>query len=214
MYHWDWSVIVQFWPLFVAGLIKTVEVVTLTMATALVTGLLVAIALTSKHVVLRQLARWYVEVFRNVPLLLQLYIMYRATPLDSFWAGYVALTLNLTAFLAEVYRSGLTSIGKGQWEGAQSLGMKEGQVLRRIVIPQAVRRVVPPLGTFWVSLFRDSAMVAYIGVAELTHAALQVSIQTYRPFEAFTALAVAYMVLTYPQARLVSWLHEKFRVEE
>lgn len=214
MYHWDWSVIVQFWPLFVAGLIKTVEVVTLTMATALVTGLLVAIALTSKHVVLRQLARWYVEVFRNVPLLLQLYIMYRATPLDSFWAGYVSLTLNLTAFLAEVYRSGLTSIGKGQWEGAQSLGMKEGQVLRRIVIPQAVRRVVPPLGTFWVSLFRDSAMVAYIGVAELTHAALQVSIQTYRPFEAFTALAVAYMVLTYPQARLVSWLHEKFRVEE
>ncbi|HYW75904.1 MAG TPA: amino acid ABC transporter permease [Gammaproteobacteria bacterium] len=214
MYHWDWSVIVQFWPLFVAGLIKTVEVVTLTMATALVTGLLVAIARTSKHVVLRQLARWYIEVFRNVPLLLQLYIMYRATPLDSFWAGYVALTLNLTAFLAEVYRSGLTSIGKGQWEGAQSLGMKEGHVLRRIIIPQAVRRVVPPLGTFWVSLFRDSAMVAYIGVAELTHAALQVSIQTYRPFEAFTALAVAYMVLTYPQARLVAWLHEKFRVEE
>lgn len=214
MYHWDWSVIVQFWPLFVAGLIKTVEVVTFTMATALVTGLLVAIARTSKHAVLRQLARWYIEVFRNVPLLLQLYIMYRATPLDSFWAGYVGLTLNLTAFLAEVYRSGLTSIGKGQWEGAQSLGMKEGQVLLRIIIPQAVRRVVPPLGTYWVSLFRDSAMVAYIGVAELTHAALQVSIQTYRPFEAFTALAIAYMVLTYPQARLVSWLHEKFRVEE
>lgn len=214
MYHWDWSVLAQYWPLFVEGLVRTVEIAVLTMSTALVTGLLLALARTSNNRLARSLAHWYIEVFRNVPLLLQLYIMYRATPLGSFMAGYVGLTLNLTAFLAEVYRSGLNSIGKGQREGALSLGMTETAVLRRVIIPQAVRRVIPPLGTFWVSLFRDSAMVAYIGVAELTHAALQVSIQTYRPFEAFTALAIAYMILTYPQARLVAWLHEKLRVKE
>lgn len=214
MYHWDWSVLLQYWPLFLEGLIRTVEIAVLTMSTALLTGLLLALARISNSWIARRLAHWYIEVFRNIPLLLQLYIMYRATPLNSFMAGYVGLTLNLTAFLAEVYRSGLNSISKGQWEGARSLGMTETRLLTRIIIPQAVRRVVPPLGTFWVSLFRDSAMAAYIGVAELTHAALEVSIQTYRPFEAFTALAIAYMILTYPQARLVAWVHEKFRVKE
>lgn len=214
MYHWDWSVISAHWPLFAWGALRTVEVVVITMATALVTGLLIAVARMSKLRLVRSLAYWYIEVFRDTPLLLQLYIFYRATPLSSFWAGYVGLTLNLTAFLAEVYRSGLNSISSGQWEAALSLGMPERRALMRIVIPQAVMRVVPPLGTFWVSLFRDSALVAFIGVAELTHAAQQVSIDTYRPFESFTALAVFYIVLTYPQARLVAWLHEKFRVRE
>lgn len=214
MYQWDWSVVTSNWNLLAWGLLKTVELVTITMATSLVTGLLMAIARTSRISVIRRLAYWYIEVFRNTPLLLQLYLIYRLTDLSAFWAGYIGLTLNLTAFLAEVYRSGLNSISNRQWEAALSLGMRRRQTLLRIVIPQAVRRIVPPLGTFWVSLFRDSALVAYIGVAELTHAAQQISIDTYRPFEAFTALAVIYILVTYPQARMVAWLNEKFRVRE
>ncbi len=214
MYEWDWSAVTSNWPLFATGIVKTVEIVVLTMATSLVAGLLVAIARMSENRFVSGAAKWYIEIFRNTPLLLQLYIIYRTTPLNSFLAGYIGLTLNLTAFLAEVYRSGLNSIGKGQWEAAMSLGMPHRSALVRIVIPQAVIRVVPPLGTFWVSLFRDSALVAFIGVAELTHAAQKISIDSYRPFEAFTALAVLYMVLTYPQARLVSWIHERMRVRE
>lgn len=214
MYNWDWSVITSNWPMLAVGLVKTCEIVFITMATSLLTGLLMAIARMSKNRVISGLAKWYIEIFRNTPLLLQLYIMYRTTPLNSFLAGYIGLTLNLTAFLAEVYRSGLNSISQGQWEAAMSLGMPHRSALIRIVIPQAVMRVIPPLGTFWVSLFRDSALVAFIGVAEVTHAAQQISIDTYRPFEAFTALAVLYMVLTYPQARLVAWIHERMRVRD
>lgn len=214
MYNWDWSVVTSNWPLFATGLVMTVQIVVLTMATSLVTGLLMAVARMSDNRFLSGAAKWYIEIFRNTPLLLQLYIMYRTTPLDSFLAGYIGLTLNLTAFLAEVYRSGLSSIGKGQWEAAMSLGMPRSKALRRIIIPQAIIRVIPPLGTFWVSLFRDSALVAFIGVAELTHAAQKIAVLTYRPFEAFTALAILYMVLTYPQARLVSWIHERLRVRE
>jgi ABC-type amino acid transport system permease subunit len=156
----------------------------------------------------------YVSLFRGTPLLLQLYIVYQTGPFTSFEAGYIGLTLNLAAFLSEVYRSGLSSIGKRQWEAAFAIGMKEATALRRIIVPQAVLRVIPPLGTFWVSLFRDSALVAFIGVAEVMHAAQQVAISSYRPFEAYTALAVLYIAITYPQARLVSWLYERFRVRE
>ncbi|TAL86954.1 MAG: amino acid ABC transporter permease [Candidimonas sp.] len=214
MYQWDWSVITTNWPLFGWGLLKTIEIVVITMATSLVTGLLMAILRMSKNRLLSGFSYWYIEIFRNTPLLLQLYIVYRSAQFGSFLAGYIALTLNLTAFLAEIFRSGLSSIDKQQWEAGLSLGMTSKSTLRRIIIPQAVRRIVPPLGTYWVSLFRDSALVAYVGVAELTHAAQEVSVNTYRPFEAFTALAIFYIVLTYPQARIVAWIHEKVRIHE
>lgn len=214
MYHWDWSVITSNWHPLLLGVLMTFKLVTITMLTGLVAGLLVAIAAGASWRPVRALAITYTEVFRDTPLLLQLVFFYRATSLSSFWAGYVGLTLNLTAFLAEIYRSGIGSIDKGQREAGLSIGMTSRQVLWRIIIPQAFMRVVPQLGTFWVSLFRDSALVSIIGVSELTHSAQQIAVSTYRPFEAFTALALIYMVITYPQARLVSWLHEKFRVRE
>lgn len=190
MYNWHWSVITSHWELLLGGLISTVELVFATMATSLVAGLFVAIVGTSPFRSLRSLTAAYIEVFRDTPLLLQLYIVYQITPLLSFKAAYVALTLNLTAFLSEVYRSGLNSVDKGQHEAAMSLGMTDGQVKRRIIVPQAFMRVVPLLGTFWVSLFRDSALASIIGVTELTHAAQRISTLTYRPLEAFTALAI------------------------
>lgn len=214
MYNWDWSVVTDNWQLFAWGLARTVELVVITMTTSLVLGLVVAVLRMSRNKVASQAAYWYIEFFRGTPLLLQLYIIYQTGPFTSFVAGYIGLTLNLTAFLAEVYRSGLSSVSQRQTEAALALGMTPHKTLLRIVIPQAVLRVIPPLGTYWVSLFRDSALVAFIGVAEVMHAAQQISVDSYRPFEAFTALAIIYMVITYPQARLVGWLHEKLRVVE
>lgn len=214
MYHWDWSVVTDNWQLFAWGLLKTVELVTITMATSLVLGLGLAVLRMSTNRFLSGAAYWYIEFFRGTPLLLQLYIIYQAGPFTSFMAGYIGLTLNLTAFLAEIYRTGLSSISQRQWEAAQALGLTQRKALRRIIIPQAILRVIPPLGTFWVALFRDSALVAFIGVAEVMHAAQQISVDSYRPFEAFTAVAILYILITYPQARLVGWLHERLRVEE
>lgn len=214
MYHWDWSVVTDNWQLFAWGLLRTVELVTITMATSLVLGLGLAVLRMSTNRFLSGAAYWYIEFFRGTPLLLQLYIIYQAGPFTSFMAGYIGLTLNLTAFLAEIYRTGLSSISQRQWEAAQALGLTQRKALRRIIIPQAILRVIPPLGTFWVALFRDSALVAFIGVAEVMHAAQQISVDSYRPFEAFTAVAILYILITYPQARLVGWLHERLRVEE
>lgn len=214
MYHWDWSVVTDNWQLFAWGLLRTVELVTITMATSLVLGLGLAVLRMSTNRFLSGAAYWYIEFFRGTPLLLQLYIIYQAGPFTSFMAGYIGLTLNLTAFLAEIYRTGLSSISQRQWEAAQALGLTQRKALRRIIIPQAILRVIPPLGTFWVALFRDSALVAFIGVAEVMHAAQQISVDSYRPLEAFTAVAILYILITYPQARLVGWLHERLRVEE
>ena len=214
MYHWDWGVVVDNRWMFAWGLLRTVELVVITMATSLVLGLILAVARMSTNRALSRTAYWYIEFFRGTPLLLQLYIIYQSGPFTSFLAGYIGLTLNLSAFLAEVYRSGLSSVSRRQWEAGQALGLTHRKTLMRIVIPQAVLRVIPPLGTYWVSLFRDSALVAFIGVAEVMHAAQKISVDTCRPFEAFTALAILYMAITYPQARLVGWLHEKLRVEE
>lgn len=214
MYEWDWSVVLDNWQLFGWGLLQTVYLVVLVMASALILGFLLALARVSSMGIVRNCAAAYIAVFRGTPLLLQLYIIYQTGPFTSFGAGYLGLTLNLTAFLAEIYRSGLTSVSKRQWEAAYAIGMTQTTALRRIIVPQAILRVIPPLGTFWVSLFRDSALVAFIGVAEVMHAAQQVAIASYRPFEAYTALAVLYFVITYPQARLVAWLYDRFRVRE
>lgn len=214
MYDWDWSVVYENRQLFAWGLLQTVYLVVLVMSSSLVLGLGLALARGSSVNLIRNAAATYIAVFRGTPLLLQLYIIYQAGPFDSFMAGYIGLTLNLTAFLSEIYRSGLSSVSKRQWEAAYAIGMTHQAALRRIIIPQAVLRVIPPIGTFWVSLFRDSALVAFIGVAELMHAAQEVAIASYRPFEAYTLVAIFYIAITYPQARLVSWLYERFRVRE
>lgn len=214
MYNWHWSVVTSNWELFLAGGIMTVKLVVVTMLTGLVLGLIVALGAMYTHRTVKKVFVAYIEIFRDVPLLLQLYFVYQVTSLGPFLAGYIGLTLNLTAFLAEIYRSGLSSISVGQSEAGASLGMTRLQVLKRIVVPQAVVRVIPPIGTFWVSLFRDSALVSIIGIHELTYQAQYLASTTYRPLEVFTALAIIYMVITYPQARLVSWIHERLRVQE
>lgn len=214
MDHWHWSVVFSHWEWFLAGGIMTVKLVVITMLTSLVTGLIVALCAYSRNRIIKGLAIAYIEILRDIPLLLELFFVFEVTPLSPFIAGYIGLTLNLTAFLAEVYRSGLTSIDAGQSEAGLTLGMTNRQVLRRIIIPQSVVRVIPPIGTFWVSLFRDSALVSIIGIHELTYQAQHLASITYRPLVVFTALAIIYMVLTYPQARLVSWIHERLRVRE
>src|SRR5207249_10994173 len=125
-----------------------------------------------------------------------------------------ALALNATAYNAGALRAGINSIRRGQVEAAMALGMSRVQALRRIVLPQAVRRVLPVLASTWVSLFKDTSLVSVIAVSELAYVAMQIRAQSFRVLEMLTAMAAVYWLLGYPQAKLVDWIQRRYAVTE
>jgi His/Glu/Gln/Arg/opine family amino acid ABC transporter permease subunit len=219
-YQWHFQVILDNLPVLIAGIQLTVAVSALSMAIAIVAGMAVALARLSSHRALRWAAYAYTEFFRDTPLLMQVIWVFYALPLltginlSRFAAGTLAVSSNLTAFLAEIYRAGITSVSRGQEEAALAIGMRRSQVYRRIILPQAVTRVIPPLGSMWVSLFKDTSILSVIAVAELMYKARLVAVDTFRPLEIYTAVAVIYYLLAYPQSLGVNYLYGRFRVRE
>lgn len=218
-YEWHWETLWQSLPILLQGIEITAWASTVTMAIALVLGLVVAL-LRIHGGPLRPLAYVYVEFFRNSPQLVLVVWVFYVLPLVTGLAlsplasGIVALSLNLGAFTAEVYRAGITSISAGQTDAALGLGMTRAQVYRRVLLPQAFARIIPPLGSFWVSLFKDTSILSVIGVAELMYQGRIVATDTYRPLEIFTGVAVIYYLLAYPQSLGVNYLFHRFRVQE
>jgi polar amino acid transport system permease protein len=217
-YEWRFDVVAEHLEFLLGGLGFTVGLSLLAMAASLVLGLLVSLARLSSWAPLRGVAAAYTDFLRGTPLLVQLLWVYYSIPIltgvafSPFTSAAIALTLNLSAFVSEVYRAGIASIGRGQREAALALGMSNWQAMRRVVLPQSIRRVLPPLGSIWVSLFKDTALVSVIAVPELMYRGKVLSIETYRPLEIYTAVAIIYFVVTYPQARGVDWLFERARV--
>jgi polar amino acid transport system permease protein len=216
----DWSVVWQYrWEL-AQGVLLTVLLTVLTMAIAIPGGILVMWLRRSRIRVVGTLATAYVEFFRNLPLILLVYWAFYVLPilfdvqLSPFATGLTALCLNVTAYNAETFRAGVESIRKGQREAALAIGMTEGQAMRDVILPQALRRILPVLASTWVSLFKDTSLVSVIAVGELAHTALQIRSQTFRVLEMLTAMAVIYWVLGYPQAKLVDWIYRKYGVTE
>jgi polar amino acid transport system permease protein len=218
-YEWHWEVLWQSLPMLLEGVRITVLASLITMIAALVLGLMVALARIAGGLP-GALAYVYVEFFRSSPQLMVVVWVFTVLPLvtgitlSPLLSGIVALTLNVSAFVAEVYRAGITSISAGQTQAALALGMTRIQLYRRVLLPQAVARVIPPLGSYWVSLFKDTSLLAVIGVAELMYQGRLVATDTYRPVEIFTGVALIYYVLAYPQSLGVNFLFRRFRVQE
>ena len=218
-YEWHWEVLWQSLPILLEGVRITVLASLITMIAALMLGLVVALARITGGP-LGALAYAYVEFFRNSPQLMVVVWVFTALPLltgitlSPLLSGVVALTLNVAAFIAEVYRAGITSIPVGQAQAALALGMTRSQLYRRVLLPQAVARVIPPLGSYWVSLFKDTSLLAVIGVAELMYQGRLVATDTYRPLEILTGVAIIYYVLAYPHALAVNFLYRRFHVQE
>lgn len=217
-YDWHFDAVWENLPFLLGGLKMTIALAVLSMAASLILGLLLSLARLSRSRALRLVATGYTEVIRGTPLLVQLLWIYYSLPilaglvLSPFMTAFIGLTLNLTAFVAEVYRAGILSIGRPQREAALALGMSRWQSMRRVILPQSVRRVIPPMGSIWVSLFKDTALVSVIAVPDLMYKGKVLAIDTYRPLEIYTAVALIYFVVTYPQARSVDWLFNRFRV--
>jgi polar amino acid transport system permease protein len=219
-YDWDFSVAWASLPLLLQGLGVTIAVTLLVMALSLPLSLIVALARLSPARVVSGVAYCYTEFFRTTPVLVQITWFYFALPLYSpikfgaFAAGVIALTLNVTAFLAEVFRGAIVSVSRGQWDAALSTGMTTAQAYRRVVIPQAARRAIPIVATIYTGLFKDTSLVAAIGVQDLMYQAQGAALATYRPLEILTLAAVLYVLLTYPQSVVAELLYRRLRVEE
>ena len=217
-YDWHFDVVWESLPFLLEGLWVTVLIVVACMAISLVLGLVLALARISSYTWLRLISAAYIDFFRGVPLLVLVFWAFftvpiaTGTPLPAIPTGIIAMSINLTAFVAEIYRAGIQSVTLGQRHAALSLGMTHRQALQRVILPQAVRHVVPPVASAWVSLFKDTALLSVIIVPELMYQARILAVQTYRPLEIYTVIALLYFVITWPQARFADWIYERMRV--
>ncbi len=216
----DWSVVWQHRDALLLGTATTFLLTVATMAIALPCGIVVAALRLYAPAPVRAVATGYVELFRNLPLILVVFWAFYVVPimlgvgLSPLATGLAALALNVTAYNAETFRAGINSIRRGQTEAAVALGMSRVQALRRVVIPQAGRRILPVLASTWVSLFKDTSLVSVIAVSELAYTSMQIRAQTFRVLEMLTAMAVLYWLLGYPQAKIVDWIQRRYAVTE
>ena len=191
----------QFLPSLLQGALLTITVSLIAFALAMVCGLATGLARMSRIWPLRVVAAIYIQFIRGTPLLLQLFFIYYVLPyagivLTPFVSGVLGLTVNYTAYMAEVFRSGIQAVPKGQWEAGASVGMSRRLMLRRIILPQAIRIIVPSIGNFFVSIFKDSALVSVITMRDLMFSGQLVASATYKHFEIFTMLAVIYFLIS------------------
>jgi His/Glu/Gln/Arg/opine family amino acid ABC transporter permease subunit len=201
-------------PFLLRGAVVTVELTILSMACGLVLGLLVALGRLSRIRLLDCALRAYVEIWRDVPLIVQLLVIYFTLPeigirLPAFAAAIVGLSLNLGAYLSEVFRAAITSIDVGQRDAGISIGMSRWMVYHRVILPQALLIAVPTLGGYFISLLKDCALVSFIAVNELLRNATIIIAQTFRSMEMYMMVAVIYLALSFLAARLVRWIERR-----
>ncbi len=202
--------------LFMLGGLKYTVLLSLTaILISVVIGLLVALPGLSKNPLARGFNRVYVEIVRAVPLLVLILWVYYGLPImlgvaiNVFWAGVVALALSDSAFEAEIFRSGIQSIDRGQIEAADTLGLSYIDRMRYVILPQALRRVLPPLGNQLVYMLKMSSLVSVIGMEELTRRANELVTAEYRPLETYSILMVEYLVLILFVSAWVRWLERR-----
>src|SRR4029077_3579218 len=191
----------NFGPLL-AGLMLTVELTIVVIAISLVFALLVALGAMSRFRSLRWLVNIYVEAIRGTPLLLQLIYVYYVLPelgirLNSFTAGVIALTLNYSAYLSEVYRGGIQAIARGQHDAAAALGMTRVLAMRRIILPQAVRIVIPTLGNYFIGLSKDTALCSVVSIQEVVFTAQILAARNFQYFTLYTVVAIMYFAVSF-----------------
>lgn len=194
----------------------TIKVTLLAFFLALVLGTLVSLVRISRFSPLCSLSKIYVNVIRGVPLLVQIFFIYfglgRVLNLDRFFAGVIAIGVCYSAYLAEIIRAGIQSVGKGQYEAALSLGMTFPQTMRFVIFPQALRVIIPPAANEFIASLKDSSLVSIIGLRELTRAGREYYSQYFIDFQTWLVVGLIYLALTLSLARLVAWLEKKYKV--
>jgi len=211
----DFSPLLDSWQYLLGGLGITVLLSLLTAGASLVFGLALGLGRVYGRAWLRLPIVFYIDTQRAVPVFVVLVWFYFAVPIltginfHPFWAALIALTLHISAYVAEIVRAGIESIRPGQVRAALALGMSGAQVIRRVVLPQALVRMLPAFGSVLTLTIKDTAIAAVIAVPELMKRAETVVGQSYRPIEVFTTVMFVYFIVLYPGSRLIDRLYQR-----
>lgn len=214
--EFDLSLIASSFPLLLRGAGLTLEITALSVGIGLLLGLLLSLLQLSKSPFLSIPAKVYVDFIRGTPLLIQIFIIYFALPnivghrIDPYVAAVAACSLNSGAYIAEIFRGGIQSISLGQYRAGLSLGMTNTQTMRYIILPQAFKRIIPPMGNEFIAMLKDSSLVSVIGFEELTRSGQLIIAETYGTLEIWTCVAILYLVMTLTISRFISWLEKRF----
>ena len=217
MYQWDFYTVMQSMDLFLSGLTVTFTYTVGSIALGIVFGLLAAFARLSRFFALRLLARSYQELFRCTPLLVQILWAFYALPLilgftiSNNVAGLMTLSLYVGAFYGEIFRGGINAIDKGQTEAGAAVGMSSGQIMRNIIMPQAIKKMLPAFINQSVIQVKNTSLLYAISVAELTYMTYVVNGETYRPLESYTIAAVMYFMLLFPLTQFADMFERRMR---
>jgi glutamine transport system permease protein len=204
----------------VSGLKSTLLLSVLAIFISVIVGLLVALPGLSSNRYLRAFNRIYVEIVRAVPILVLILWVYYGLPqvanisINVFWAGVIALALSDSAFEAEIFRAGIQSIDRGQYEAAQTISLNYADTMRFVILPQAIRRILPALGNQLVYMLKMSSLVSVIGMQELTRKANELVVVEYRPLEIYTVLVLEYLALILVVSAMVRWLERRLKSDE
>ena len=204
----------------ISGLYYTILLSVTAISISIVVGLIIALPALSKNRYMRGINRFYVEIVRAVPILVLILWVYYGMPqlagiaINVFWAGVIALALSDSAFEAEIFRAGIQSVSKGQYEAAHTISLNYPDTMRFVILPQAIRRVLPALGNQLVYMLKMSSLVSVIGMQELTRKANELVVTEYRPLEVYTILVLEYLVLILVVSAGVRWLENRMKADE
>lgn len=216
----DFSLIWNSFPLLLAGAGVTIEITAIAVGLGFVFGLITSVCRLSGVKILNILAVCYVNIIRGTPLLVQIFLIYFALPMiigeriNPFVAAVAACSVNSGAYVAEIFRAGIQSVDKGQMEAGRSLGLSWMQTMRYIILPQAFKHVIPPLGNEFISMTKETSLVSVIGFEELTRRGQLIIAKTYGSFEIWLTVAFIYLVMTFTIAQLVSYLERRFATDD
>ncbi len=200
-HHWDFAFLLDQWPFVLRGLIGTAQLTAVCIAAGVALGLAFAVLRLSRSATLRLLGTCYVEFFRNIPSLVLIFWCYFTIPVltgmqpNAFVAAGTAIALYAGAYLTEIFRSGIRSVEKGQWEGARAIGFGYGRAMRHVILPQALRNVLPPFTSQCMEIVKTTTVASTIAYAELLYSAKVLSEQEFRPIEAYTAVGTFFILL-------------------
>ncbi len=201
------------------GALMTIELTIISVGIGVVIGIFGGIARVSRNPILLIPSTIYVEVIRGTPLLAQLFLVYFGLPslginLPPFTAAVIAMGINSGAYVTEIFRGGIQSIERGQMEAARSLGLSYLQAMRYIILPQAFKRILPPLGNEFIAMLKDSSLASTIAIAELMRVGREITSRTFRSFEVLAVVALLYLAITLPLSLLVRYTERRMSISD
>ena len=212
------ELIIKYWPLFLEGATTTVLLSFFSVIVGVGCGTLMALARLSTNKFLSKAAKVYIDIIRGTPLLVQLYLVYfgLATVLDlnDFVSGVIAVSVNTTAYIAEIIRSGIQSVDKGQMEAARSMGMPKRMAMRQIILPQAMKNILPAIGNEFATLIKETSIVSLIGIHDLMYSSDTVRGATFTVFIPLLMTAILYFVMTTTIAFFMDKLERKLQASD